>query len=137
MRKDEESNMSEQLWYTWSTSGFGTANGYRVRAASANLTDVEGQRVRAFINLMSYMLSQDVDLFLPPQEAPLCLAFLKAGLRQESVLMQKTYIGLDGVRRPGAFFSHLITDLPAVPSHCLGGQVPFSAREAISLWRSM
>lgn len=128
--------MSEQLWYTWSTSGFGTANGYVVRAASANLTDVEGQRVRAFINLVSYKLSQDVDPFLPPQEAPLCLAFLKAGPRQESVLIQKTYTGLDGVRRPGAFFSHLIADLPPVPSPCPGGQVPFSAREAIPLWRS-
>jgi hypothetical protein len=50
--------------------------------------------------------------------------------------MQKTYIGLDGISRPGAFFSHLLTDLPTLPSPCAAGQIPFSAREAIALWHS-
>ena len=128
--------MSEQLWYTWSTSGFGTANGFRVRAASANLTDIEGQRVRSFVNLARYKLSQDVDPFLSPQEAPLCLAFLKTDPGQESVLIQKTHSGPDGVGRPGAYFSHLVVNLPPVSSRSPAGQVPFSAREAIALWKS-
>jgi hypothetical protein len=132
--------MSEQLWYTWSDSGFGPTTGYRVRAASANLANVESQRVRTFVNLLRYMLSPDTDLYLPPEKAPLCLTFLKtdskAGPDSETVLIQKTYTGLDGVRRPGTFFSHLITELPDVPSLCRDGYVPFSAREAIELWQS-
>src|SRR5579884_151382 len=126
--------MSEQLWYTWSTSGFGIANDYRVRAASPKLTDVTGPRVQSLLTLVSYTLPQYTDPFLPPEKAPLCLAFLKAG--PESVLIQKTYTGLDGLKRPGVYFSHLLAELPPLPSPCMDGYVPFSAREAISLWKA-
>src|SRR5579883_3307676 len=126
--------MSEQLWYTWSTSGFGIANDYRVRAASPKLTDVTGPRVQSLLTLVSYALPQHTDPFLPPEKAPLCLAFLKAG--PESVLIQKTYTGLDGLKRPGVYFSHLLAELPPLPSPCMDGYVPFSAREAISLWKA-
>src|SRR5579884_1175239 len=126
--------MSEQLWYTWSTSGFGIANDYRVRAASPKLTDVTGPRVQSLLTLVSYTLPQHTDPFLPPEKAPLCLAFLKSG--PEAVLIQKTYAGLDGLKRPGVYFSHLLVDLPPVPSPCMDGYVPFSAREAISLWKA-
>ena len=126
--------MSEQLWYTWSTSGFGIANDYRVRAASPKLTDVTGPRVQSLLTLVSYTLPQHTDPFLPPEKAPLCLAFLKAG--PESVLIQKTYTGLDGLKRPGVYFSHLLAELPPLPSPCMDGYVPFSAREAISLWKA-
>src|SRR5437879_9574465 len=119
--------MSEQLWYTWSDSGFGNAIGHRIRAVSANLTDVESERVRNFVNHLSYTLPQEADPFLQPKEAPLCLTFLKAGPKQEPILIQKIYTGLDGLKRPGAFFSHLITELPPVPSQCQGRQIPFSA----------
>src|SRR5437588_1453421 len=128
--------MSEQLWYTWSDSGFGSSIGHRIRAASMNLMIVESERVGAFVNFLGYTLSQDTDLYLPPSEAPLCLAFLNVGPKNETILIQKTYIGLDGLKRPGAFFSHLITELPPVPSQCPEGQVAFSAREAIALWRA-
>src|SRR5439155_27142543 len=116
--------MSEQLWYTWSDSGFGSSVGHRIRAVS--LMDVGSERVRTFVNFLGYTLSQDTDLYLPPQQAPLCLTFLKVkvGPKQEAVLILKTYTGQDGLRRPGAFFSHLIADLPLVPSQCLGGKVP-------------
>ncbi len=126
--------MSEQLWYTWSTSGFGIANDYRVRAASPKLTDVTGPRLRSLLTLVSYTLPQHTDPFLPPEKAPLCLAFLKSG--PEAVLIQKTYTGLDGLKRPGVYFSHLLVDLPPVPSPCMEGYVSFSAREAISLWKA-
>lgn len=128
--------MSEQLWYTWSDSGFGTAVGWRVRAASKGLVNTESGYVRAFINLMSYRLPPDTDAYLPPKEAPLCLTFLRVGAKQEAALIQKAYTGLDGVRRPGAFFSHLLTALPEVPSLRPERQIAFSAREAIELWRS-
>lgn len=128
--------MGEQLWYTWSDSGFGTAIDYRVRAASQGLMDTEGERVRALVSLVGYQLPPDTDLYLPPKEAPRCLAFLRAGSRREPVLIYKTYIGLDGMRRPGNYFSHLLAELPAVFSPRPEGQIEFSAREAIELWGS-
>lgn len=128
--------MGEQLWYTWSDSGFGIATDYRVRAASRGLMDTEGERVRALVSLVGYQLPQDTDLYLPPKEAPRCLAFLRAGSRREPVLIYKTYIGIDEMKRPGNYFSHLLAELPAVSSPRPEGQIEFSAREAIELWGS-
>lgn len=135
--------MSEQLWYTWSTSGFGiTSAGFRVRAASRGFMDARGQvdmqsdRLLTLRKCLYYDLPQDtLDPYkVDPQQAPRSFAFVQAG--QERILVNTTYKGLDGAKRAGAFFSHLLTDLPPVPSPCPGGQLPFSAREAIERWRS-
>ncbi len=128
--------MGEQLCYTWSDTGFGVAVGFRVRAASKGLMDTESERVRTFVSLMSYYLPQYTDPYLPPQEAPRCLAFLRAGSRREPVLINKTYTGSDGMNRPGNYFSHLLAELPAVFSPRPERQIEFSAREAIALWGS-
>jgi hypothetical protein len=128
--------MSEQLWYTWSDLGFGTAVGQRVRAASKGLVETESERVRNLVNLVSYHLRPETDAYLPPKEAPRSLVFTRAGSQREAVLISKAYVGLDGMRRPGAYFSHLLVELPPVPSPRPEGQIEFSAREAIELWRS-
>ncbi len=135
--------MSEQLWYTWSTSGFGITNaGFRVRATSKGFMDARGQvdiqsdRLLTLRKYLNYDLPQDtLDPYkVDPQQTPRNLAFIQAG--QERILVNTIYTGLDAVKRPGAFFSHLLTALPPVLSTCPGGQLPFSAREAIKLWRS-
>src|SRR2546426_771648 len=115
--------MSEQLWYTWPTSGFGlTRAGFRVRAASKGFmdargqVDMQGERLLTLRKHLNYYLPQDtVDPYeIDPQQAPRSLAFVQAG--QERILVNTIYPGLDPVKRPGNFFSHLLTDLPPVPS---------------------
>src|SRR2546430_9112541 len=133
----EAKRMSEQLWYTWSTNGFGmTSAGSRVRAASKGLMDrwdnvnMQGEPFFSYLRYLNYDLPLDlVDRphVANPAQTQEGLVFVDAGSAR--ILVHKAYTGRDGVNRPGAFFLHLLTCLPDI-----GGQVPFSAREAISLW---
>src|SRR5713226_4786431 len=103
------SDISEQLWFTWSTWGFSGINGFQIRAVSRGLKtargsiDVQSELFQVLMKHLGYVLPQDVDdpYEVSPQEAPLCLTFVKAG--QQAILVNKTYTGLDGVKRPGAF----------------------------------
>src|SRR6266566_666765 len=121
------SNMSEQFWYTWSTAGFGiTSAGFRVRAASngfmnaRGLVDMQSERLLTLRQHLNYDLPQDtLDPYkIDVRQAPRSLAFVQAG--SERILVNTTYTGLDVVKRAGNFFSHLLTELPPVPSPCPG-----------------
>lgn len=111
---------------------------------------------------LNYALPQDVvnNYDVVPENTPRCLAFMRIDpkdaepkdtkpkdtkskdpkpeeeIKPEAILIHKRYTGLDGVKRPGAFFSHLLKKLPVVESPRPEGTIEFSAREAISLWGS-
>src|SRR6266516_2333937 len=116
----------EQLWYTWSAVGLGPLSaGFRIRAASRGLSDVSSPRVRVLDRYLRYFLPTGTDPFtITPDMAPICLSLIQTE-QGEWILVNKTYIGKDGVGRPGAFFVHLLSNLPP----------DFSAAQAISLWR--
>src|SRR5439155_26224973 len=128
-RSDQRSERStlEQLWYTWSTVGLGSLSaGFRIRAASRGLSDVSSPRVRVLDRYLRYVLPTGTDPFaITPDMAPVCLSLIQTE-QGERILVNKTYTGKDGVGRPGAFFVHLLTNLPP----------DFSAAQVISLWRS-
>jgi hypothetical protein len=116
----------EQIWYTWSKRGL-EGKGLGVRAASRALQDLQSPRVLALIpHIRSYQLPSDFDPYATHQEdAPVCLAFFKEG--NDLVLLQKQFLEkLDDRGRAGLFFVHALVGFPAY----------FSAREAISLWKS-
>lgn len=117
----------EQLWYTWSAVGLDTISaGFRIRAASQKLSDVRSPRLQNLDRYLRYVLPEGTDPFAtPPDMAPVCLSFLQSP-QGERVLVNKTYTGKDGVGRYGAFFVHLLTDLPT----------SLSAKDAILLWKS-
>jgi GTPase-associated protein 1, N-terminal domain type 2 len=117
----------EQLWYTWSTVGLGPLSaGFRIRAASSGLSDIHSARVQDLDQYLRYTLPAGTDRFaITPDMAPLCLSVIQTDWG-ERILVNKTYIGKDGVGRPGAFFIHLLGNLPS----------NFSASDAIALWRS-
>lgn len=115
----------EQLWYMWSNIGYGVTTGFRVRAASPGLRDIQGERYRAFDPYLRYTLPTGVNAYtLAVDKAPVSLALLDTS--QGRILLQRVYTGKDLIGRAGAFFCHLLTDLPD----------DFTAREAISLWRN-
>ncbi|GCF06806.1 GAP1-N2 domain-containing protein [Dictyobacter arantiisoli] len=128
---------SEQLWYTWSTRGFGDA-GFQIRAASpglmeeVNSVNVHSDRIQTLLKYVTYVLPQNQkdSSELPPQQAPVSLAFRQAD--QERILVHKSYLPPDDESTSGSFFTHLLTDLPAIST--LNTSLPFTAREAISLW---
>ena len=122
-----ERPMLEQLWYTWSTIGLGPLSaGFRIRAASRGLSDVTSPRVQALDRYLRYILPVGTDPFaITPDMAPVCLSFIETE-SGERILVYKTYAGKDSVGRPGAFFVHLLSNLPP----------DFSASQAITLWRS-
>src|SRR5438093_4775497 len=122
-----DSPMLEQLWYTWSAVGLGPLSaGFRIRAASRGLSDVRSPRVQALDRYLRYVLPTGTDPFaITPDMAPICLSLIQTE-QGEWILVNKTYVGKDGVGRPGAFFVHLLSNLPP----------DFSAAQAISLWRS-
>ena len=97
---------------------------------------MESERFQTLKKYLNYDLPLDTSnpRDVTPEQAPRSLLFVQAG--QERVLINKVYTGLDGVGRPGAFFSHLLTDLPPVSLPHSDKQLPFSAREAIELWKS-
>jgi tetratricopeptide (TPR) repeat protein len=94
----------EQLWYTWSTSGFGVTTGFRVRAASQGLADMNSKIINALTPHLQYRLPHGI-YDIDPKEAPICLSLIET--EQEHILVNKVYTGYDGYRRPGAFFTHL------------------------------
>ncbi|GHO89877.1 GAP1-N2 domain-containing protein [Dictyobacter formicarum] len=130
---------SEQLWYTWSTRGFGGA-GFQIRAASPgflegnNSAALEDERIQSLLAHARYVLPPNTKDSgdMPPQHLPISLAFIK--VKQEDALLHKCYCPPDEVGAAGNFFSHLITDLPEVPSPA--GPIAFTAREAITTWGS-
>lgn len=118
-------NTIGQLWYTWSTVGFGSTNGFRIRKVSEQLADVHSERVKGLDGFLRYALPPGYDSYATsPEQAPISLALFEAG--GERVLLHKNYRGKDPVGRPGNFFAHLLAGLPPT----------FSARDAASLWRS-
>jgi len=121
----EQKREIDQLWYTWSDVGLDTIRaGFRVRAASEGLQDVRSTRMQRLDRYQRYFLPQEVDSTIPPEIAPICLALIDTG--EERILVHKVYTGKDGIGRYGAFFVHLLAGLPQ----------DFSARDAISLWKS-
>src|SRR6266567_1964379 len=125
-QRSERSTL-EQLWYTWSAVGLGPLSaGFRIRAASRGLSDVSSPHVQALDRYLRFVLPAGTDPFaITPDMAPICLSLIQTE-QGEWILVNKTYIGKDGVGRPGAFFVHLLSNLPP----------DFSAPQAISLWRS-
>lgn len=114
----------EQLWYTWSNLGLdGDQVGYRIRAASPGLRDLYGARYSALTWYLRYRLPSDVPETLSPAEAPVSLSFLRTD--NGYLLTHKVYVGLDGWRRAGNYFVHLLM----VPE-------TVTANEAIELWAS-
>ena len=119
----------EQLWYTWSEEGLGTIRaGFRIRAASEGLSDLQSERVKCLDRYVRYLLPPGTDYFaVTPEQAPRCLAILQTE-QNETIIVHKQYTGRDGVGRPGNFFTHLLA---------LGGNsAVFSAVDAIWLWGS-
>jgi GTPase-associated protein 1, N-terminal domain type 2 len=119
----------EQLWYTWSEVGLGTIRaGFRIRAASEGLSDVQSERVKCLDRYVRYLLPPGTDHFaVTPEQAPRCLAITQTE-QNETIIVHKQYTGRDGVGRPGNFFTHLLA---------LGGNSgAFSAADAIWLWGS-
>lgn len=114
----------DQLWYTWSTSGLGSHPvGYRVRAASPGLHDIESLRYRKLDRYLRYDLPQGIDdSTFDPSTAPIALAFVNNG--DERILVRRVFRGRDIAGRQSVYFSHLIAGLPK----------DFTARDAICLW---
>jgi hypothetical protein len=107
--REIDNRVAEQMWYTWSDVGLGTVHaGFQIRAASPALTDIYSERVKRLERYMRYVLPAETDRFaITPAMAPICLAFLRTG-QNEYILMQKKYVGRDGVGRLGNFFVHLL-----------------------------
>ncbi|GCE04690.1 GAP1-N2 domain-containing protein [Dictyobacter aurantiacus] len=130
---------SEQLWYTWSTRGFG-GPGFQIRAASpgflegSNSVVPENGRIQALLAHARYVPPANTKDSgdIPPQHLPVSLAFIK--VKQEFVLLHKCYCPPDDMNASSNFFSHMITDLPEVSSPA--GPIAFTAREAIATWGS-
>lgn len=116
----------DQIWYTWSTIGVDNVSaGFRVRAASDNLSDLHGTRYRGIAGYLRYQLPRGVNPnVVLPEDAPISLALINAP--DGRILVQKVYIGQDGVGRAGNYSAHLLAHLPD----------SFSARQAIRLWKS-
>jgi hypothetical protein len=119
-----EKILLDQLWYTWSTAGLDAINaGYRVRAASEGLWDIQGIRYRRLSRFLAYNLSEEIQASnLDASVAPVSLAFITTP--EERLLIRKVFTGKDLAGRNSKFFIHLIAGLPN----------SFTAREAIRLW---
>lgn len=121
----------EQLWYTWSSVGFGRATGFRVRAASPGLVDVVSSldRFEPLALHLGYDLPDEREAdALPPKDVATCLAFIRPGKdprEPQRILVNKRFSGFDFEHRAYPF-CHLLSAFP--PN--------FTARDAISLWKS-
>ena len=116
---------SDQLWYTWSDIGIDPIRaGFRIRAASTGLRDFRSELVQRLDPYQRYSLPKDADRSIDPHIAPVCLTLIDTG--EERILVRKAYTGKDGVGRYGAFFVHLLANLPE----------EFSVADAIALWQS-
>src|SRR5205807_60147 len=89
------------------------------------MSDLQSVRYRDIDLHLHYRLPDGVNPFMiPPEEAPVSLALIQSPFGK--LLVHKVYLGRDGVGRPGNFFTHMLVGLPE----------DFSARDAISLWKS-
>jgi hypothetical protein len=125
---DTEHIPIQQLWYTWSDVGLSSVHaGFRVRAASSELTEIYTERVKSMDRYMRYALPPGANRgSVAPKNAPVGLSFLRTGVNNEAILVHKNYSGEDGVGRPGNFFVHLLA---------LGeASSTFTAEDAIWLW---
>jgi hypothetical protein len=127
-------NMSEQLYYTYSTIGSGSTTGERIRAQSPGIGSVTSEPVRALMKYLSYKLPIGADLRTSIEDAPICLVLAQTDYNR--ILSHRKYAGKDGVGRPGNLFTHAIVDPEVVISAQTGEVGPISAYDAISLWRS-
>jgi len=117
--------MLDQLYFTWSDKGLGGITGFRVRAASEGVSDINGERYISFKPYLNYALPQGTDAYTASTEkSPYSLIFADTG--KERVLAQQVYVGKDGYNRPGVYFVHLIAGLSEQSIAC----------DAIDLWRS-
>jgi hypothetical protein len=146
----------EQFWYTWSEFGYGGLNGgYRIRAVSRGLADINSERVKTLDKYARYSLPERTNPLDPILEqgkayytlelssdirpyshlldiegAPISFALVETRTpdprQSERILVNKVYVGKDQKNRPGNFFAHLLAGLPQ----------EFTARDAIALWRS-
>src|SRR5579885_2716187 len=91
----------EQLWYTWSSVGFGRATGLRVRAASPGLVEVVNSldRFEPLGLHLRYDLPDEREAdILAPEDAATCLAFIRPGRdphEQQRILVNKRFSGFD------------------------------------------
>ncbi|MFL5699868.1 MAG: TIR domain-containing protein [Ktedonobacteraceae bacterium] len=135
----KQAGLLEQLWYTWSPIGLGNVTGFRVRAASDGLTDLNSERSRSFRGHLNYDLPQGTDPYTTTNEtSPVCLAFIDPSIEgnkdpndkgNKHIVMRKVYTGKDAYGRPGVYFVHLLDLLNETPND-------FVASDAIELWES-
>ena len=119
-----DNKLLDQLWYTWSKDGLGSMSaGYRVRAASQGLYNLQDMRYRRLDRFLRYELPQGVNSSeFNSRIAPISLSFVHNG--DERLLIRKVFVGRDYAGRNSVFFTHLIAGLPQ----------DFTARDAIRLW---
>jgi GTPase-associated protein 1, N-terminal domain type 2/GTPase-associated protein 1, middle domain len=126
-------NMSEQLYYTYSTIGSGSTTDERIYAQSPGIGSVTSEPVRALMKYLSYKLPIGADLRISIEDAPISLVLAKTDYNR--ILCHRKYAGKDGVGRLGNLFTHAIVN-PEVVISTRGETGPISAHDAISLWRS-
>lgn len=116
----------DQLIYTWSEVGLsGRTAGFRIRAASQELSNDRNPRYRDLERYLPYTLPPGMHASsVRAVDAPICLALINA--EEERILVRKELLDVESVGRPGAYLTHLLAGLPA----------HFSARDAILLWHS-
>ena len=152
----ETAKTIEQFWYTWSEFGSGQLNGgYRIRAVSRGLTDINSERIRTLDRYARYNLPEQTNplnsileqgkayytLGLSPdirpyshlleiEGAPISFALVETQAQDprlsERIFVNKVYVGKDKLGRPGNFFAHILAGLPQ----------EFTAKDTIALWRS-
>src|SRR2546428_4396845 len=85
----------DQLWYTWSKDGLGSMSaGYRVRAASPGLYNLQDMRYRRVDRFLRYELPQGVNSSeFTGRIAPISLSFVDNG--DEQLLIRKVFVGRD------------------------------------------
>ena len=102
----------EQLWYTWSHIGLGSGPGFRIRAASAGLSNIRSAQVQRLDKYLRYKLPLGTNMYqATDKNSPRSLAFLR--INRQCILVHKSYLGRDDFNRPGVFIAHLITGVPA------------------------
>jgi len=115
--------MAEQFWYTSCRVGLEGTTGIQVRAASPEIAKgLREFRIRLG-GVLNYSLPEGGTSFNTSSlQSPIALSWIVVG--HERILLRKSFIGFDSDRRPGNFFTHLISNLPR----------GFNARQAIATW---
>ncbi|GHO86344.1 GAP1-N2 domain-containing protein [Dictyobacter formicarum] len=114
----------DQLWYTWSTFGLGSVTGHRVRAASHELMDLQGDWHREIERHLHYELPEGVNPYdINTTSSPYSLAYIKT--EKGPIILHRAYAGKDDYGRAGVFFVHVLANLKDM-----------LALDAIKLWGS-